>query len=155
MSTSPRGPSQRQLRVGEVIRQRLSEALRRGDFEARILKKTSITVTEVRISPDLRQASVYVMPLGGTHLAEIVARLNDEVPRLKKAALGGLHLKYVPNIKFLADDTFEQAAAMDQLLDSRAVTRDLHDDAALDTTPDIDTLASNGRSDSGSDSGQY
>ncbi len=130
MGSSARGPSQRQLRVGEVIRQRLAEflsrdGLARDGLEAKILKKASITVTEVRISPDLRQASVYVMPLGGAHLSEIVAKLNEEVPRLKKAALGDLHLKYVPNIKFIADESFDRAAAMDQLLDSRDVTRDL------------------------------
>ena len=65
MGSGARGPSQRQLRVGEVIRQRLAEVLTRDDLEAKILIKTSITVTEVRVSPDLRQASVYVMPLGG------------------------------------------------------------------------------------------
>ncbi|MED5566028.1 MAG: ribosome-binding factor A, partial [Pseudomonadota bacterium] len=92
MGSGARGPSQRQLRVGEVIRQRFAEVLARDDLEAEILKKTSITVTEVRITPDLRQASVYVMPLGGTHLSEIVDKLNVEAPRLKKAALGGLHL---------------------------------------------------------------
>jgi len=125
MGSGARGPSQRQLRVGEVIRQRLAEVLARDNLEAKILKKTSITVTEVRISPDLRQASVYVMPLGGAHLAEIVAKLNEEAPRLKKAALGGLHLKYVPNIKFIADESFDRAASMDELLDSRVVARDL------------------------------
>ncbi len=130
MGSGARGPSQRQLRVGEVIRQRFAEFLSRDGLvrdglEAKILKKTSITVTEVRISPDLRQASVYVMPLGGAHLLEIVAKLNEEAPRLKKAALGDLHLKYVPNIKFIADESFDRAAAMDQLLDSRDVTRDL------------------------------
>ena len=125
MGSGAPGPSQRQLRVGEVIRQRLAEVLARDDLEAKILKKTSITVTEVRVSPDLRQASVYVMPLGGLHLSEIVAKLNEEAPRLKKAALGGLHLKYVPNIKFIADESFDRAASMDELLDSRVVARDL------------------------------
>ena len=125
MGSGARGPSQRQLRVGEVIRQSLAEVLARDDLEAEILKKTSITVTEVRITPDLRQASVYVMPLGGMHLSEIVDKLNVEAPRLKKAALGGLHLKYIPNIKFIADESFDRAASMDQLLDSRFVARDL------------------------------
>ena len=125
MGSGARGPSQRQLRVGEVIRQRLAEVLARDDLEAKILKKTSITVTEVRVSPDLRQASVYVMPLGGMHLSEIVAKLNEEAPRLKKAALGGLHLKYLPNIKFIADESFDRAASIDELLDSHVVARDL------------------------------
>ena len=68
MGSGTRGPSQRQLRVSEVIRQRLAEVLARDDLEAKILKKTSITVTEVRITPDLRHASIYVMPLGGVNL---------------------------------------------------------------------------------------
>ena len=139
MGSGARGPSQRQLRVGEVIRQRLAEVLARDDLEAKILKKTSITVTEVRVSPDLRQASVYVMPLGGLHLSEIVAKLNEEAPRLKKAALGGLHLKYVPNIKFIADESFDRAASIDQLLDSNVVARDL---GQSETCLDADTDAS-------------
>ena len=108
MGSGARGPSQRQLRMGEVIRQRIAEVLARDDLEAKVLKKTCITVTEVRVTPYLRQASVYVMPLGGLHLSEIVAKLNEEAPRLTKAALGGLHLKYVPNIKFIADESFDR-----------------------------------------------
>ena len=139
MGSGARGPRQRQLRVDEVIRQRIAEVLVSDDLEAKILKKTSITVTEVRITPDLRQASVYVMPLGGMHLSEIVDKLNVEAPRLKKAALGGLHLKYVPNIKFIADESFDRAASMDQLLDSRVVARDLDQ---LETGPDDNPGAS-------------
>ena len=142
MGSGAHGPSQRQLRVGEVIRQRLAEGLARDDLEAEILKKTSITVTEVRITPDLRQASVYVMPLGGMHLSEIVDKLNVEAPRLKKAALGGLHLKYVPNIKFIADESFDRAASMDQLLDSRVVARDLgHPETGSNANPDASSEA--------------
>ena len=142
MGSGARGPSQRQLRVGEVIRQRLAEVLARNDLEAKILKKTSITVTEVRITPDLRQASVYVIPLGGMHLSEIVDKLNVEAPRLKKAALGGLHLKYVPKIKFIADESFDRAAAMDQLLGSRVVARDLgQSETGSDANPDASSEA--------------
>ena len=142
MGSNARGPGQRQLRVGEVIRQRFAEVLARDDLEAEILKKTSITVTEVRVTPDLRQASVYVMPLGGMHLSEIVDKLNVEAPRLKKAALGGLHLKYVPNIKFIADESFDRAASMDQLLDSRVVARDLgHSETGSDANPDASSEA--------------
>ena len=137
MGSGARGPSQRQLRVGEVIRQRLAEVLARDGLEAKILNKTSITVTEVRITPDLRRASVYVMPLGGVHLSEIVAKLNEEAPRLKKAALSGLHMKYVPNIKFIADESFDRAASMDQLLGSRVVARDLgQPESGSDANPD-------------------
>ena len=142
MGSGARRPSQRQLRVGEVIRQRLAEVLARDDLEVKILKKTSITVTEVRITPDLRRASVYVMPLGGMHLSEIVAMLNVEAPRLKKAALGGLHLKYMPDIKFIADESFDRAASMDQLLHSRVVARDLGQaETGSDASPDASSEA--------------
>ena len=142
MGSGVRGPSQRQLRVGEVVRQCLAEVMARDDLEAKILKKTSITVTEVRITPDMRQASVYVIPLGGMHLSEIVDKLNVEAPRLKKAALGGLHLKYVPNIKFIADESFDRAASMDQLLDSRVVARDLgHPETGSNANPDASSEA--------------
>ena len=142
MGSGVRGPSQRQLRVGEDIRQRLAEVLARDGLEANILKKNSITVTEVRITPDLRRASVYVMPLGGVHLSEIVAKLNEEAPRLKKVALGGLHLKYVPDIKFIADESFDRAASMDQLLDSRVVARDLgKSETGFDANPDAGSEA--------------
>ena len=140
MGSGARGLSQRQLRVGEVIRQRLAEVLARDELEAKILKKANITVTEVRIAPDLRQASVYVMPLGGVHLSEVVAKLNEEAPRLKKAALSGLHLKYVPNIKFIADESFDRVASIDQLLVSSAVARDLGEaETGPDAKPDTNT----------------
>ncbi len=142
MGSGARGPSQRQLRVGEVVRQRLAEVLARDGLGAKILNKTSITVTEVRITPDLRLANVYVMPLGGVHLSEIVAKLNEEAPRLKKAALSGLHLKYVPNIKFIADESFDRAASMDQLLGSRVVARDLgQPESGSDANPDSSSEA--------------
>ena len=142
MGSGARGPSQRQLRVGEVIRQRLAEVLARDGLGAKILNTTSITVTEVRITPDLRRANVYVMPLGGVHLSEIVAKLNEEAPRLKKAALSGLHLKYVPNIKFIADESFDRAASMDQLLGSRVVARDLgQPERGSDANPDSSSEA--------------
>jgi ribosome-binding factor A len=98
-------PSQRQLRVGEMLRHRLSEVLHAADFEAKVLKKANITVTEVRI----------------------VTLLNDEVPRLKKISMSGLHLKYTPDFKFAADKSFDQAAAMDELLSSDVVAGDIAD----------------------------
>jgi len=117
-------PSQRQLRVGELLRHRLSEVLQKADFEAKILKRTVISVTEVRISPDLRHATAYVMPLGGENLAKIVELLNAEVPRLKKSALSGMRLKFTPDIIFSPDGSFEAALKMDALLASQPVTRD-------------------------------
>ena len=121
-------PTQRQLRVGEVLRHRLSEVLHRGDFEAKVLKRAVISVTEVRISPDLRYATAYIMPLGGDNLEKIVELLNLEVPRLKKNALTGMRMKFTPDIKFAADDSFDQAVRMDALLASQAVARDTEDE---------------------------
>ena len=117
--------SQRQLRVGEVLRQRLSDVLHRFDFEPKILKRAALTVTQVRVSPDLRKATAFIMPLGGDNADAIVALLNAEVPRLKKQVLSGLHLKYVPDFKFRVDGSFDRAAQMDALLASDSVTRDL------------------------------
>ena len=121
-------PTQRQLRVGELLRHRLSEVLHRGDFEAKVLKRAVISVTEVRISPDLRYATAYIMPLGGDNLEKIVELLNLEVPRLKKNALTGMRMKFTPDIKFAADDSFDQAVRMDALLASQAVARDTEDE---------------------------
>jgi len=117
--------SQRQLRVGEVLRQRLSDVLHRFDFEPKILKRAALTVTQVRVSPDLRKATAFIMPLGGDNADAIVALLNAEVPRLKKQVLSGLHLKYVPDFKFRVDGSFDRAAQMDALLASDDVARDL------------------------------
>ena len=125
-------PSQRQLRVGEVLRHRLSEVLHRGDFEAKILKRAVISVTEVRISPDLRHATAYIMPLGGDNLDKIVDLLNLEVPRLKKHALTGMRLKFTPDIKFAADASFDQAVKMDALLASQKVISDTAADDPVD-----------------------
>lgn len=126
-------PSQRQLRVGEMLRERLSEILRLADFEPKVLRKATITVTEVRISPDLKHATAYIMPLGGQHLAKIVHLLNEDVARLKKLALSDLHLKYTPDIRFAADDSFDEAAAMDKLLASDTVRADI-----VDAETDVD-----------------
>lgn len=128
-------PSQRQLRVGEVLRQRLSEVLHRFDFEPKVLKRATLTVTQVRVSPDLRHATAYVMPLGGQHADKIIHLLNEDVARLKKPVLDALHMKYVPDFRFQLDDSFDRAADMDALLATDSVSRDL---AADDETPDAD-----------------
>ncbi|MBE8190793.1 MAG: ribosome-binding factor A [Alphaproteobacteria bacterium] len=108
-------PSQRQLRVGEMIRQRLADSLSKGDFILDGLDGT-ITVTEVRMTPDLRYARAFIMPLGGGDVGASVAVLNDNVGRYKKQALQGLRLKYVPSLTFVADMSFERGAAMDKIL---------------------------------------
>ena len=127
-------PSQRQLRVGELLRQRLSEELRRFDFEPKILKRSVLTVTQVAVSPDLRKATAFIMPLGGDNAEAIVALLNDDVARLKKPVLSGLHLKYVPDFVFRVDESFDRAAHMEALLAENAVQRDIDD--TRDNRPD-------------------
>lgn len=124
---SPEGrpPNQRQLRVAEIIRHRLSDIIARGDFEASLLNRARVTVTEVRISPDLKQATAFVMPLGGAHLEEIVKLLNAEATKLRRLIAQNLHLRYTPTLTFRADGSFDEAASIDELLNSAAVRRDL------------------------------
>lgn len=120
-----RPPSQRQLRVGETIRHRLSEFISRGEFDEPALNRARLTVTEVRISPDLKQATAFVMPLGGGKLDQIVKLLNEASPSVRKYLGRDLHLRHVPMIIFKADESFDEAAAIDKLLNSKAVRRDL------------------------------
>jgi ribosome-binding factor A len=120
-----RPPSQRQLRVAETIRHRLSEFISRGEFDEPALNRARLTVTEVRISPDLKQATAFVMPLGGAQLDQIVRLLNEAAPSVRKYLGRDLHLRHVPVVVFKADDSFDEAAAMDKLLNSEAVRRDL------------------------------
>ena len=133
-----RPPSQRQLRVGEMLRRHLSQSLRQVDFPPKFLPSgsnitsTSLAVTEVRVSPDLRHATAYIMPLGGAHMQQIVDFLNDEAARFKKLALTGFRLKYTPKLRFAVDTGFDVGAAMDRLLDSEQVVRDTQKSEAED-----------------------
>lgn len=119
--------SQRQLKVGEEIRRVLSEALLRGDFHVFDQKTMSVTVSEVRISPDLKNATVFVMPLGGRNAQEVMKYLHTIAPELKRIIGKKLLLRLVPRLKFILDDTFEQAHKMNTLLHSIKKTED--DDA--------------------------
>jgi ribosome-binding factor A len=124
-----RPPSQRQLRVGEELRHRLAELLRPGELRDPALHDASITVTEVRLSPDLRNATAFVMPLGGANTEEIMAGLRRSAPFLKSRLARLLDLRHVPNIAFALDSAFESAARISAVLASPAVERDLHPDA--------------------------
>ena len=119
------GPSQRQLRVGELIRRTLSEVLMRGDIHDPDLNRMSVTVGEVRTSPDLKIATAYVMPLGGEgqdDLIELLARNKSELRRLigKK-----LDLKYAPDLRFRLDKTFDQMDETRRLFSQEKVRRDV------------------------------
>jgi ribosome-binding factor A len=110
------GPSQRQLRVGEGLRHVLAELLLRGGLHDRLLSESHLTVAEVRVTPDLRHAVVYVTELGGGLRAELRQALERAAPRLRGEAARRLHLKYAPELSFRADRLFDQAAHIEALL---------------------------------------
>ena len=110
-------PSQRQLKVGETIRHKLSEAFAHGLVKNPYLMDKPITVSEVRMSPDLRHATAYVMPLGGgENKEEIVKLLKDEARNLQHYIAGQLTMKFTPRIKFELDMTFEEANHISELI---------------------------------------
>lgn len=108
-------PSQRQLRVGETMRHALSEILMREEFFDPDLENVSITISEISISPDLGNARVYTMPLGGVNIEVVVAALNRLAPLLQKHVAAKVHLRRVPRLKFLVDNSFETAARMNDV----------------------------------------
>jgi ribosome-binding factor A len=125
---SPDGPSQRQLRVGEMLRRAISEILTRGDLYDPDLVNVSVTVGEVRTSPDLKNATVFVYPLGGQNAKKMVAALNNNSGEVRYALTKNVTLKHSPKIKFMLDTTFDQMDDTRRLLSQENVTRDLGDD---------------------------
>lgn len=119
------GPSQRQLRVGEVIRRTLSDVLNRGDVHDPDLQRVSITVGEVRTSPDLKIATAYVLPLGGQDVDGVIAALNRNRSELRRLVTKGLTLKFSPELRFRVDETFDQMDETRRLLSDDHVRRDL------------------------------
>lgn len=97
------GPSQRQLRVGELIRRKLSDIMLRGELHDAELAHVSVTIGEVRVSPDLRNAIVFALPLGGVNTDAVVEALNRNQGELRHLVTKGLKLKHAPELKFLAD----------------------------------------------------
>ncbi|QQP89396.1 30S ribosome-binding factor RbfA [Skermanella sp. TT6] len=123
-----RNPSQRQLRVGEELRHALAEVLRRGDFRDPDLQDLNVTVTEVRISPDLRNATAFITPLGGGHSEETVAALRRAAAFFRSQIARAVKLRYVPTLSFEADTSFEYADHINRLLHDPEVARDLDDE---------------------------
>ncbi len=121
----PTGPSQRMLRVGELVRHALAAMFARGEIEDEALRGAVVTVPEVRMTPDLKLANAYVMPLGGVHAEEIVEALNRHRKFIRGRIAPQIDLKYAPEIRFFVDDTFEEAGRIDALLRSDRVRRDL------------------------------
>jgi ribosome-binding factor A len=124
----PSGPSQRMLRVGELVRHALASLFARAEIEDPELDGVTVTVPEVRMSPDLRLATAYVMPLGGEKAAEIAEALNRHQRFIRGRIAPELDLKFAPEIRFLVDETFEEFGRIDALLKSDRVQRDLHAD---------------------------
>lgn len=116
------------LRVGELVRHALAAMFARGDIEDDALRGAVITVPEVRMTPDLKIANAYVMPLGGQHAEEIVAALNRHRKFIRGQVAPQINMKYAPEVRFFVDDTFEEAGRIDALLRSDRVQRDLDDD---------------------------
>src|SRR5437764_7357542 len=123
------GPSQRQLRVGELIRHALAEMLSRGDIHDPVIEGHLITVPEVRMSPDLRLATVYVMPLGGKEEQEVVAALERNKKFLRGEIAHRVNLKFAPDLRFRVDERFDEAERIEKLLRTPAVQRDLAPDS--------------------------
>jgi ribosome-binding factor A len=119
------GPSQRQLRVGELIRHALADMLARGDIYDPALTTHVVTIPEVRLSPDLRLATVYVMPLGGKDVKPVLAALERHKKYIRGEIAHAVNLKFAPDIRFMADETFDEAARIDRLLASDKVRQDL------------------------------
>ncbi|MGH6816391.1 MAG: 30S ribosome-binding factor RbfA [Hyphomicrobiaceae bacterium] len=119
------GPSQRQLRVAESIRHALAEMLARGQIHDPVLAGRTVTVPEVRVSPDLRLATVYVMPLGGKESAPVLAALDRHKRYIRGELARAVNLKFAPELRFRYDDTFDEAQRIDRLLGSPKVRQDV------------------------------
>jgi len=119
------GPSQRQLRVGELIRHALAEMLTRGEIHDDVLAKHVVTVPEVRMSPDLRLATVYVMPLVGRDVKDVLAALERNKRYLRGEIAHRVNLKFAPDIRFRIDERFAEAERIEKLLRTPQVRRDL------------------------------
>lgn len=118
------GPSQRQLRVAELIRHKLAEMLTRGEIYDDVLASHVVTIPEVRMSPDLKLATVYVMPLGGSDIRPVLDALERNKRFIRGEVAHAVNLRYAPDLRFREDETFEEASRIDRLLDSPVVRRD-------------------------------
>lgn len=127
------GPSQRQLRAGELIRHALVEVLREEEIHDPALKGVSVTVTEVRLSPDLKHATCFVEPLGAgldgaelaAHIGEIIKALNAHAKFLRGALGRHIDMKFTPDLRFRHDESFDTASHMDRLFNDPRVRADL------------------------------
>ena len=121
----PAGPSQRQLRAGELVRHALVEIIRTETFVDPVLADTSITIGEVRVSPDLKQALCFVEPLGGVRADAVIEALNRASKFLRLRLGQSIEMKFTPALKFVHDDSFDTATHINKLLEDPKVKRDL------------------------------
>jgi ribosome-binding factor A len=119
------GPSQRQQRVAELVRHALAEILQRGDLQDEVLTRHAVTVPEVRMSPDLRLATAYVMPLGGRDEGSVLEALERNRKLLRAEVARRVNLRFAPDLRFRRDATFDEAQRIDALLRSDRVQRDI------------------------------
>jgi ribosome-binding factor A len=120
-----KGPSQRQLRVGEMLRHALSDVLRRGELRDPDLAGVSVTITQVKPSPDMRYATIFCEPLGGKNAKTVIAALNRHKGYLRGEMGRLIALKFTPELRFLEDESFAEAQKIETLLKSSRVARDL------------------------------
>ncbi len=135
---APKGPTQRQLRAGELVRHALVEILREEEINDPALAGIPVTVTEVRVNPDLRHATVYVEPLGGEN-ADVVVKALNKHSKFVRGHLGRMiDMRFTPDLHFRHDETFNEAARMARLFDDPRVRQDLTPDAPSDSWKDED-----------------
>lgn len=124
-SSQNAGPSQRQLRVGEMIRHYIAELLTRGEIHDDVLASHVVTIPEVRVTADLRLATIYVMPLGGKDVKPVLAALDRSKKFIRSGVAKAVNLKFAPDIRFMADETFDEVVRIDEILRSPKVVQDL------------------------------
>ena len=124
-SSKSNAPSQRLLRVGEMVRHKLAEMLARGEIHDDVLASHVITISEVRMSPDLRLATAYVIPLGGKDMGPVIEAMNSHRKFIRGEVARAVDLRVAPDIRFREDDTFEESSRIERLLMSEKVRRDV------------------------------
>jgi ribosome-binding factor A len=122
--TPAHGPSQRQLRVGELVRHKIADMLSRGDIHDDVLARYVVSIPEVRMSPDLKLATVFVMPLGGKDAKPVIEALDRHKRYIRGEVAHAVNLKFAPDLRFRFDETFDEGSRIDALLASPKVRRD-------------------------------
>ncbi len=135
---APKGLSQRQLRAGELMRHALVEILREEDFTDEALAGVSVTITEIRMSPDLRHAMCFIEPLGGKNAQAVVKALTSHTKFLRGRLGRSIDMKFTPELKFMHDESFNEATRIGALFDNPKVRQDLMPDTPSDSWKDED-----------------